>query len=255
MNKILCTQSVPQFSHPWLSPAYVLLRCCEISHFHVMAVQLLPWSLLLQRSFSWLWYIVLADNWVWCTLTHSCFFLSLGQLLSHSHPQSLKSVSSCVTQPLSWHSYDLFTVASVLLPLWYLDYHHTAGHHTEFPNCPQNWFFFSFWMTAHTYSRMSPISDINMKWQRCQKGLHAERSRPTFSPPVNISYLFPTHLSLTEHRRLPKYQSSQLSHFLSVCRCVSLKSMVTLAQSRWCIAKIMKVSQNFHCCHGNKCFT
>lgn len=151
----------------------------------------------------------------------------------HTHNHSF----NCVIQPLSLHSRDLFT--SVLLPLSVSGLDHTAGRHAEFPNCPKNIFFR---MNAHTYSRMSPISHINIKWQQCHKGSHAEPVIYLFI----LSWMSPTHfwhIWVVPFEFAWTQASPQIpiqpAVPLSLCRCAFLKSMATLALSSCCAAKII----------------
>lgn len=144
-------------------------------------------------------------------------------------------MSASVIQPLSLHSHDLFT--SVLLSLSVYGLDHTAGPHAEFPNCPQNRFFR---MNAHTYSRMSPISHINIKWQQCHEGSHEEPFLFFFV--LNVSHLLLTHLSCAFWVCLNSGISQtpiQPAVPLFLCRCVFLKSMATLTQSSCYAAKII----------------
>lgn len=75
------------FTHAcFLSLFCFLLSYYEIRYRHVMAMQLLSWSFLFSLEVIWLIY---NTSWVGYTLILSCFFRSLGQLLSimctHSH--------------------------------------------------------------------------------------------------------------------------------------------------------------------------
>lgn len=219
-----------------LSVSSYQLTCCEISHFHVMAMHLFSWSFLLQRSFSWRWYIGLLIG----LLSPPVFSFSWSVVLPHPNSH----VSVCLCTPMIHSPQSCFSHCD-----------HTADHHAEFPNCHKNCFFHffpPFWTTAHTFPWMSSRSNINMKWPPCQKGLNAEGSRPSFvfSPPpplsLNISHLFLTHLSCAFWVWLNTPLQPAVP--LSPCCRVALRSMVTLAQFEllWC--------QNY-CCHGNEYLT
>lgn len=192
-------------------------------------MHLFSWSFLLQRSFSWQWYIARTVNCV-CTLT-SFFSFPWSVVLPHPNPQSLIHVCLfCL-----WLIYlSPVCLTAITLPQKLI--------------FPSSFFSPPFWTTAHAFPWMSSRSNINMKWQPCQKGLNAERSRPSSPPPhpLNISHLFLTHLSCAFWVWLNP--SLQPAVPLSLCCRVALRSMVTLAQFEllWC--------QNY-CCHGNEYLT
>lgn len=132
------------FNHKCLSVYYHLLRNCEI---------------------SWLWYTYNLS----LSFTSPYFLLVfLVILLCKSTNTHLLEVSvKCVTQPLS--PLPLFNCCCFSLWLW----------SQSRPSCwvsklsltiDRGFFFIS------SYSRNSPISHVNMKWQQCQKASHAERS-------------------------------------------------------------------------------
>lgn len=193
----------------------------------------LSWSFIVfQRSFSWQWYIALTVNWVWCTLTRSLFSCFLGQLLSLMYTQnhSFKYVCLCDTTSVSPlpsfirpSSQSLASATPQALMPSFVD------------NC--SYLFQDVTRIRYQYEMVATSKSLAC-WEITSYFFF-----------FYISQLFPTHfscavLSLTEHRRLPKYQSSQLSHFHSVVVSHWTPWQRWLRQAA-AVSKLWKVSQKF----------
>lgn len=176
-----------------LSVSSYQLTCCEISHFYVMAMHLFSWSFLLQRSFSWRWYIGLLIG----LLSPPVFSFSWSVVLPHPNSH----VSVCLCTPMIHSPQSCFSHCD-----------HTADHHAEFPNCHKNCFFHffpPFWTTAHTFPGCHP-DPISIWNDRRVKKAWMQRDHVQvlfFLPPPPLSEYLPLVsdtfelclLSLTEH--------------------------------------------------------
>lgn len=189
--------------------------------------------------------MALAVNWSLCTLTLLLFFFllincSLSCLPTITHV----SVSTYFAQPLYMHSYDLLTVVPSSKSLAMITL--KAFLPSFSPNCPS----FVVWLFILspqdvTHYLISVWNDSNVKKACMQRDLMLFWI--FIYPNSNISCLFlsyPFFLFGLKNRRHPKYQSSQLPHFLA--------DIVSIWNPWWhCLIqaavmpKLWKVSQNF----------
>lgn len=189
-------------------------------------------------------------------------FLFLGWLVSliNTHNHSFKFVCLCHTTSLSLcHSYHLFTVASAVLPLS-LAMATPQFRRLSFQMSPLT-LLLSFGSLIFGDDCSYLFLDVTHIWYQYENGSNVKKACMQrdhvhcflWISPTRFQHILVVPFEFDWTQASPQI-AIQSTVPLSLCSCVSLNSMVTLAQSSCCAAKI-KCFRNSHCCHGNNYVT